>query len=116
MIKSFKGKCSHDIYHGLKTKASRKLPVYLRKLAAEKLDMIDAANQLNDLKTPPGNRLEALRGNLRGVSIALELTSSGELFLNGSYLPLKMWKLLITTRGEKTCYQIKDNLHTQEKS
>ncbi|MGI9431372.1 MAG: type II toxin-antitoxin system RelE/ParE family toxin [Myxococcota bacterium] len=31
-----------------------------------KLDMIQAAHELKDLRSPPGNRLEALRGGLRG--------------------------------------------------
>jgi proteic killer suppression protein len=36
------------------------------KVAARKLDMLDYANQLMDLKSPPGNRLEALKGDLSG--------------------------------------------------
>lgn len=36
------------------------------KVALRKLDMIEAAATLNDLKAPPGNRLEALRGNRSG--------------------------------------------------
>lgn len=38
----------------------------LRKIAARKLDMLDYAHVLDDLKSPPGNRLEALKGNLKG--------------------------------------------------
>ena len=38
----------------------------LAKVAARKLDMVDFAEQLNDLSSPPGNRLEALRGDLDG--------------------------------------------------
>ena len=36
------------------------------KVAARKLDMLDAATELLDLRSPPGNRLETLRGNLDG--------------------------------------------------
>jgi proteic killer suppression protein len=36
------------------------------KTALRKLDMLDAAHELLDLRAPPGNRLEALRGDLRG--------------------------------------------------
>ena len=36
-------------------------------IAKRKLDMLDYANALNDLRSPPGNRLEALSGNLRGL-------------------------------------------------
>jgi toxin HigB-1 len=35
--------------------------------AARKLDMLDAATSLNDLRSPPGNRLEALRGDRKGA-------------------------------------------------
>jgi plasmid maintenance system killer protein len=34
--------------------------------ATGKLDMVNAAHELQDLKVPPGNRLEALKGELRG--------------------------------------------------
>jgi proteic killer suppression protein len=36
------------------------------KVAARKLDMVDFADELSDLASPPGNRLEALRGDLDG--------------------------------------------------
>jgi proteic killer suppression protein len=36
------------------------------RVAARKLDMLDYAAQLSDLASPPGNRLEALKGDLRG--------------------------------------------------
>ena len=35
-------------------------------VAKRKLDMLDYAHQLDDLRSPPGNRLEALKGNLSG--------------------------------------------------
>jgi proteic killer suppression protein len=35
-------------------------------VAVRKLDMLDAATQLSDLRAPPGNRLEALKGGRRG--------------------------------------------------
>lgn len=35
-------------------------------VAARKLDMLDAAVRLEDLRSPPGNRLEALKGNRKG--------------------------------------------------
>jgi toxin HigB-1 len=36
-------------------------------IAKRKLDMLDYATRLNDLASPPGNRLEALKGNLKGL-------------------------------------------------
>ncbi|MEN8164318.1 MAG: type II toxin-antitoxin system RelE/ParE family toxin [Acidobacteriota bacterium] len=38
----------------------------LSKVAARKLDMLDFVDQLSDLASPPGNRLEALKGDLGG--------------------------------------------------
>lgn len=37
-----------------------------RSVAVRKLDMLNAATELNDLQAPPGNRLEALKGDLKG--------------------------------------------------
>ncbi|MEQ1619155.1 MAG: type II toxin-antitoxin system RelE/ParE family toxin [Terricaulis sp.] len=38
----------------------------IAKVALRKLDMIDAANVIGDLSSPPGNRLEALKGDRKG--------------------------------------------------
>ena len=40
--------------------------VGVAKVVARKLDMLDYAHELRDLRSPPGNRLEALRGDLAG--------------------------------------------------
>ena len=45
---------------------SRKLPQDIQNVARRKLRMIEAANEINDLCVPPGNRLEQLSGNLEG--------------------------------------------------
>lgn len=45
---------------------SKKLPFEIQNTARRKLKYIDAAKNLGDLKAPPGNRLEALKGNRRG--------------------------------------------------
>jgi proteic killer suppression protein len=45
---------------------SRKLPHDIQRIARRKLLMIDAAPDLSSLRVPPGNRLEALRGELSG--------------------------------------------------
>jgi proteic killer suppression protein len=42
------------------------VPANLRNVARRKLDMIEAAKELNDLKVPPGNKLHALLGDRRG--------------------------------------------------
>ncbi len=45
---------------------ARKLPSDIQRAALRKLKMIDSTLDLNDLKTPPANRLEALKGNRKG--------------------------------------------------
>ena len=42
------------------------LPVHVQQRARAKLLAVDAAGRLDDLRAPPGNRLEALRGDRRG--------------------------------------------------
>lgn len=43
----------------------------MQRAAARKLDMLNAAHQLDDLRSPPGNRLEKLRGDLTGFHLIL---------------------------------------------
>jgi len=66
VIRSIKGKTTQDIYDGLNTKAARKLPAELHRKARRQLDLVNGAAQLEDLRVPPGNRLEALSGDLEG--------------------------------------------------
>lgn len=60
MIKTFKGKQAATISQG---KVSRKLPQDMQRNALKKLRQLDAAATLDDLRIPPGNRLEALSGD-----------------------------------------------------
>ncbi len=64
MIASFGDRDTELLYHGFRK--PRRLPSTIVKAALRKLDMIEAAHQLSDLRSPPGNRLEALRGALEG--------------------------------------------------
>ena len=66
MIASFGDQTTEDLYHGKQTSRVRWLPQDITWTALRKLDMINAAHQLQDLRSPPGNRLEALRGNFEG--------------------------------------------------
>ncbi len=63
MIKSFRDKETETIFNRL---LSRKLPQNIQHLARRKLVILDAATELNALRVPPGNRLEALKGDRRG--------------------------------------------------
>jgi proteic killer suppression protein len=49
------------------SKAARRIPRDLWLIVRRKLDQIDAVTRLEDLKVPPGNRLHALGGDLRGL-------------------------------------------------
>ena len=60
MIKSFRDKESEKIFH---RRRSGKLPQNIQRVARKKLVILDAALELNDLRIPPGNRLEALKGD-----------------------------------------------------
>ncbi|PSM46962.1 plasmid maintenance system killer protein [Chroococcidiopsis sp. CCALA 051] len=67
MIVSFKDRGTEDIFDGEDSKEARKLcPINLWSVARRKLDQLNAATSLNDLRVPPGNRLEALQGNRAG--------------------------------------------------
>lgn len=67
MIRSFRGQATEDLFNGRNTKAARqRLPRSLWKVATRRLDALDQAEILDDLRVPPGNRLEALRGDRQG--------------------------------------------------
>jgi len=66
VIIDFGDQTTSDIYHGLDTKQARKVSRSLWSIVARKLDMINAAHELNDLRIPPANRLKLLKGNLSG--------------------------------------------------
>ncbi|MFH0780566.1 MAG: type II toxin-antitoxin system RelE/ParE family toxin [Pseudomonadota bacterium] len=67
MIKTFKNSGTEDIFNGKNSKEARKVcPQSLWKIASRKLDQIDSANKIDDLKVPPGNMLEALKGDRQG--------------------------------------------------
>lgn len=64
MIRSFGGGAAEDIFNGDNTKAARKLPQTIGRIARRKLEHIDSAESLQDLAAVPGNRLEKLKGDL----------------------------------------------------
>jgi len=64
MMVSFKNQATEDIFNGKNTKNARKLcPQSLWRVSARKLDQLDSVVKLEELKVPPGNRLESLSGN-----------------------------------------------------
>jgi len=67
MIVSFKNPGTEDVFNGLNTKAARQLcPRVIWTVAIRKLDQLDSAVRLDELKVPPGDRLERLSGNREG--------------------------------------------------
>ncbi len=66
MIRSVKDTTAQNIFDGLNSKAARKLPQELHRKARRQLDLLNAVTRVEDLKIPPGNQLEALKGTLKG--------------------------------------------------
>ncbi len=62
-IKSFKGVDTESLFKGTRVKRF----VNIESVAMRKLAMLNRASTLDDLRVPPGNRLEALKGNLSGL-------------------------------------------------
>ena len=62
MIHNFASHCAQDIFDGVNSANARKLPKALFPKARRLLDQLNAADQIEVLQTPPGNRLEKLKG------------------------------------------------------
>lgn len=63
MIISIKDKETQKVYH---QRFSAKLPPNVQKIALRKFELMEAAEDLNDLRVPPANHLEKLKGNRKG--------------------------------------------------
>lgn len=63
MIRSFKDEVTAAAFDG---RAGKGFPPDILKVVRRKLEMVNAAAILADLRSPPGNRLEALRGDRKG--------------------------------------------------
>ena len=63
MIRSFRDRETETIWEG---RRSRRLPASIQPAALRKLRLIAAAGRIDDLRVPPANRLEQLRGNRAG--------------------------------------------------
>ena len=67
VIASFKDSATEDLLNGVNSKRARKTcPRSIWLVASRKLDLLDSVKSLDELKVPPENQLEALRGNRRG--------------------------------------------------
>ena len=63
MIRAFKDKEAEKVFNG---RFSRKLPHDIQRIAERKLIMLHHSSSLDDLRIPPSNRLEALKGDRKG--------------------------------------------------
>lgn len=66
MIQSFADETTVDLFRERNTRAARRIPRELWRGTQRKLLLLDAAGRLEDLRIPPGNRLELLKGDQAG--------------------------------------------------
>lgn len=67
MIRSFKSPGTQDVFNGKNTSHARRIcPQHLWRIAGRQLDQLDSVSALDELRIPPGNQLEALRGERKG--------------------------------------------------
>ncbi len=80
MIKSFKNSGTEKLFN---REFSKIIPNQIARIAYRKLVQIDSAHELNDLRVPPGNRLEVLKGDRAGQH---------SIRINGQYRICFVWK------------------------
>jgi proteic killer suppression protein len=67
MIRTFKHTDVEDIFNGINSPTARRIcPQNLWNIAVRRLDFLDSVSALQELRIPPGNRLEALGGDRKG--------------------------------------------------
>ena len=66
MVRGFGNQLAEDLYYDRRTKATRSFPPELRRIARRKILFLHDAAELRDLRIPPGNKLEARRGDRKG--------------------------------------------------
>ena len=67
MIQNFKTRGAEDIFNGISSREARQTcPNALWRVVVRKLDQLDSVEMLNELRIPPGNKLEQLSGECRG--------------------------------------------------
>jgi plasmid maintenance system killer protein len=96
MIRGFKDRVTEAVYQGESPKG---LPASLVKVARRKLGYLDAAVDLGDLRSPPGNRLEVLSGIVMDNILSGSIINSG-CASSGPGKDQKTWRLPTTTSFE----------------
>jgi len=64
VIIGFGAKATEDLYNGITSARTRRIPTDIRQRALDRLTALNAASRLDDLRIPPSNRLEQLKGDL----------------------------------------------------
>lgn len=64
MIRSFGDRETEKVWNSVR---SKKLPIEIQDAALRKLELLNRSQSLNDLRVPPGNRLEILKGDRKGA-------------------------------------------------
>ena len=67
MIVQFGNRLAEDLFDDVNSVKTRRFPQELRRTARRKLLYLHEAAELKDLRMPPGNRLEALKGTWKGL-------------------------------------------------
>lgn len=92
MIRSFHDAGTEDLFYGRASRVARQtLPQSLWRVASRKLEALDSAEKLQDLRVPPGNRLEALKGDRAG-QYSIRINDQFRSALSGQMLGQKQWK------------------------
>lgn len=65
MIRNFQSRVAKDIFDGINSHITRKIPLALHDKIRRLFDQINAATRVETLRIPPGNNLEKLKGNLK---------------------------------------------------
>jgi proteic killer suppression protein len=66
MIRNFKRQLAKDIFDGIESQFTRRIPLQLHEKIRRLCDQMNAATEIATLRAPPGNNLEKLKGNLNG--------------------------------------------------
>lgn len=66
MIVSFGDKATEDLFHNRRSRRVRGYPQEILRPGLQMLDILNAARELRDLRSPPGNRLELMKGEYKG--------------------------------------------------
>ena len=115
MIRSLADKETEKIYH---QEFSRKLPQSIQRIALRKLMMIDNAEKLDDLRIPPANRLEALKGDRQGgpeMGTYIETPKISEILLEEFMEPMNISAYKLANDIHVPVSRIQDILHDRRK-